>query len=313
MHGVINLNFLQLKYAIEVAKCHSISKAAETLYMNQPNLSRAIKELEDSLNIVIFNRTSKGITLTAEGEEFLVYAKRILGQIEEVESLYKGGNKKKQKFSISVPRASYISEAFVEFARKIDQTKQVEILYKETNAVRAIRNIMQSDYKLGIIRYQQRFDDQFRKLLIDKELDSEVICEFTHVAIMSKNNKLVKKNSISYSDLEEYIEIAHADPFVPSLPVSEVQKEEYIKSIDKRIFVFERASQFELLEKVPNSFMWVSHVPQSLLEKYNLVQIPCIDDTRIYKDVLIYPNGYKFSSLDNDFISEICKAREKYI
>lgn len=307
------MNLLHLKYALEVAACHSISKAADNLYMNQPNLSRAIKELEDTLNITIFNRTSKGITLTPDGQEFIEYAKRILSQVEEVENLYKGENERKLKFSISVPRASYISEAFVEFARKIDQTKQIELLYKETNAIRAIRNIMQSDYKLGIIRYQLRFDEQFRKLLVDKELDSEVICEFSHVALMSKNSKLASKKSVLYSDLEDCIEVAHADPFVPSLPVSEVQKEEFIDSISKRIFVFERASQFELLEKVNNSFMWVSHVPQDLLDKYGLVQIPCSDDNRIYKDVLIYQSGYKFSKLDNDFIAEICKAREKYL
>jgi len=75
------MNLMQLKYAVEVAQTHSISKAAENLYMNQPNLSRAIKELEESLGVVLFNRSPKGITLTREGEEFLVYAQRILIQM----------------------------------------------------------------------------------------------------------------------------------------------------------------------------------------------------------------------------------------
>ena len=110
------MNILHLKYAVEIAKTQSISKAAENLYMGQPNLSRAIRELEDSLGITIFNRTSKGISITPEGEEFLQYARRIIAQIDEVEELYRSGRQQKQSFSICVPRASYISFALTEFA-----------------------------------------------------------------------------------------------------------------------------------------------------------------------------------------------------
>ena len=91
----------------EVAKTQSISKAAENLYMGQPNLSRAIKELEDSLGITIFSRTSKGISVTPDGEEFLQYAKRILTQVDEVEELYRNGKTHKQKLSVSVPRSAW--------------------------------------------------------------------------------------------------------------------------------------------------------------------------------------------------------------
>ena len=76
------MNLMHLKYAVEVAATHSISKAAENLYMNQPNLSRAIKELEESLGVQLFNRTSKGIKLTRQGEDFIVYAQRILYQMD---------------------------------------------------------------------------------------------------------------------------------------------------------------------------------------------------------------------------------------
>lgn len=85
------MNILHLKYAVEVAKAGSLSKAAEALYMNQPNLSRAIKELEASLGITIFGRSAKGVYVTPEGEEFLGYARKILSQIDEVEAIYKSG------------------------------------------------------------------------------------------------------------------------------------------------------------------------------------------------------------------------------
>lgn len=74
------MNLLYLKYAVEVARTTSITKAAEALYMGQPNLSRAIKDLEEELGIKIFKRTSKGIVPTEEGEEFLGYARSILSR-----------------------------------------------------------------------------------------------------------------------------------------------------------------------------------------------------------------------------------------
>ena len=79
------MNIIHLKYAVEIEKTRSISKAAENLFMAQPNLSRAIKELEESIGIAIFNRTPKGITVTPDGEEFLHHARKILRQVEEME------------------------------------------------------------------------------------------------------------------------------------------------------------------------------------------------------------------------------------
>ena len=113
------MNILHMKYAVEVAKLGSLNKAAETLIIAQPNISRSIKELEADLGITIFNRSSKGMVLTPEGEEFIRYAKSILKQIDEVELMYKQGAPKKQKFSISVPRACYISDAFAKFSKNI--------------------------------------------------------------------------------------------------------------------------------------------------------------------------------------------------
>ena len=110
------VNILHMKYAVEVAKAGSLNKASETLYVALPNVSRSIRELEADLGITIFDRSAKGVTLTPEGEEFIGYAKEILKQIEHVEMLYRDGGVKKQKFSISVPRASYISYAFADFS-----------------------------------------------------------------------------------------------------------------------------------------------------------------------------------------------------
>lgn len=306
------MNLLHMKHALEVAKAGSLSKASEVLLIAAPNISRSIKELEADLGITIFDRTQNGMKLTPEGEEFLEFAKSILGQIDQVENYYKKGHPKKQTFSISVPRASYICEAFAEFSKSLSKDA-AEIFYKETNSQRTINNMLNHDYKLGIVRYAENYDMYFKTMLEEKGFTYELITEFTYKIIMSKDSPLAKLDTISSDDLVDYIEIAHADPYVPSMPVSKVVKEELSDDINRRIFVFERTSQFELLSRNLETFMWVSPIPKSLLERYDLVQKECSENRKIYKDLLIYKNGYKLSKLDRQFITELCESKRKYL
>ena len=306
------MNILHMRYAVEVARAGSLSKAAETLLIAQPNISRSIKELEADLGIIIFDRSAKGMFLTPDGEEFISYAKEILKSIEHVESHYKNGSPGKQKFSISVPRACYISEAFAQFSKHLT-CDVAEIFYKETNSQRTIKNIIENDYKLGIIRYAENYDAYFKNMLEEKGLCYELVSEFTYSLIMSKDSALADKDSITFDDLKGHIEIAHADPYVPSLPMSKVIKEELPDNIDRRIFIFERASQFDLLCENSETFMWVSPTPQKVLDRYGLVQKKCVDNKKIYKDVLIYKNGYRLSKLDKAFVTELCESKRKYV
>lgn len=306
------MNIMHLKYAVEVAKEGSINRAAETLLMGQPNLSRAIRELETNLGITIFERSAKGMVPTPDGEDFLEYARQILRQIDQVEAIYKAGVPKKQKFSISVPRASYISEAFAQFTLGIT-ADPAEIFYKETNSMQAVENILHGDYKLGILRYAARYDRYFKEMLEEKNLSYELVTEFTYVLIMSGKSELAKLDEIHFDDLKSYIEVAHADPYVPTLPLAEVKKAELTGDIDRRIFIYERASQFDLLSENPQTFMWVSPVPDKLLRRFDLVQRPCSDNTREYKDVLIYRNNYRLTDLDRRFITELCRSKRNYM
>ncbi len=306
------MNILHMKYAVEVAKVGSLNKAAETLLIAQPNISRSIKELEADLGITIFDRSSKGMFLTPEGENFIGYAKNILKQIEQVEDIYKNGSVKKQKFSISVPRACYISEAFAQFSKSLS-FDPAEIFYKETNSQRTINNILNHDYKLGIIRYAENYDKYFKTMLEEKGLSYEMVTEFSYSLIMSADSPLAELDEITFDDLTDYIEIAHADPYVPSLPLSKVVKEELPDNIERRIFIFERASQFDLLSENPDTFMWVSPAPQKVLDRYNLVQRKCVDNKKVYKDVLIYKNGYKLTKMDKQFITELCESKRKHL
>ena len=305
------MNILHMKYAVEIAKLGSINKAAEALLIAQPNLSRAVKELETDLGVSIFDRSSKGMFLTPEGEKFIGYAKKILQQIEEVENMYKTGAPAKQKFSVCVPRASYISDAFANFSTQL-KTQAAEIFYQETNSSHVINNVLNAEYKLGILRYAENFDKYFKATLEEKGLTYELITEFTYQLIMNRNNPLASYGEIRCEHLRDFIEIAHADPFVPSLPLAEVKKEELPDDIERRVFVFERASQFDLLAENEQTFMWVSPVPDKTLQRYGLVQRKCVDNTRVYKDMLIYRKDYKLTETDQCFITELCNSKRKY-
>lgn len=306
------MNVLHLKYAVEVAKTKSISKAAENLYMGQPNLSRAVKELEESLGIVIFERTTKGISVTPDGEEFLQYARRIIREVDEIEELYRNARTKKQRFSACVPRASYISYAFTEFSKHIDTDSPCDIFYKETNSMRTIDNVAKEEYNIGIVRYQSIYEPYFEHKFAEKNLTSRLLAEFSYVLLASEKSPLAKKKNVAPKELAPFVEISHADPYVPSLPLMDARKAELSEFVDKHVFVFERGSQFRLLESVPNTFMWVSPVPEDLLEKYHLVQIPA-ENPKKHKDVLIFREDYKLSTLDNCFIDEVIAAKRQFL
>lgn len=304
------MNLVYLKYAVEVAEVGSINKAAERLYVDQSNLSRCIKDLESSLGVAVFERSARGVKLTADGKIFLDYAKKILSEIETVERMFKEGASNKKRFSLSCPRASYVSCAFASFSKQLAKNDDLEVYYKETNGMRTLRNVLQDDYRLGILRYSENYDRYYKTLFEERDLCSELVAEFRHVLLVGKDSPLAKKSNVTFEDLATLTEVAHADPYVPSLPLAEVQKEE-LSNMRRRIFVFERGSQFDILSQNPDTFMWVSPMPQSVLERYGLVCVDCCENRKTYKDVMIYRKDYHLTELDNAFVSELCRVKRE--
>lgn len=306
------MNLQQMKYAVEIAETNSLNKASERLFVGQPTLSRAIKDLESGLGVTIFDRSAKGMFLTPDGEIFIHYAKMVLKQVDSIQGMFKESEKKK-RFSISVPRASYISDAFTRFSCQLDNSSLAEVYYKETNSMRVIKNVVQGEYNLGILRYRESYDKYYRAMLREKELDHTLITEFQYVLLMSAHSPLADRQEVAYDDLADYMEIAHADPYVPSLPTAEVKKEELPDRSRRRIFVFERASQFELLSYNPETYMWASPVPQSILRRYDLIHKDCGENHRVYKDVLIHRKDYRLSQLDCRFIEQLIQSKREII
>ena len=305
------MNIFHMKYAVEVARLGSINKASETLGMAQPNISRAIKELEADLGITIFDRSAKGMMLTPEGKEFITRAKNILGQLDNLESMFREGIPSKQRFSVSAPRAAYIVEAFASFTHGIDGDS-AEIVFDETATYNTIKKVIASDCKLGIIRYEEAAEEYFKKMLDSNELVYSDIVDFDYVIITNRIGELAKKGEIYDDDLRAFTQITHNNPYQATLSASDTNKVEQRVSSDRRIYVLDTAAQLEILTNNPDTFMWISPAPDSLLDRYGLTQLECIDKKRRYKDVLIHRKAHKLTELDKAFIDELLKAAEFY-
>jgi hypothetical protein len=231
-------------------------------------------------------------------------------QIDELEGKYNGECIPVQKLSVCVPRASYMSEAISGFAREINIDEAADIYYRESNSMRAINEVVIENCNLGIIRYRDIYEKEFVKLFQDKKLEHRTINEFSYVLAVSKYNVLANKEDVLEEDLASFIEIAHADPYVPNMPLIDIKNALRSNMVNKRINVFERASQYDLLQNVENSFMWMSPVEQEYLDKYDIVQKKVGFNDSVYKDVLIYRKGYRLTAYEELFLKNIEKVKE---
>ncbi len=302
------MNILHLRYALEVEKTGSITSAADNLFVGQPNLSKAIKELETSVGITIFKRTSKGMIPTTKGGEFLAHAQKVIQKIDELDNLYSVGKVKRRLFRISVPRASYISAAFTEFIKNLDDAR-MDVNCKETNSMEAINNIVEHDDNLAIIRYHTDYEKYFLNLLEAKNIHHQLLWEFTCVLAMSKHHPLAKKKKICCDDLVDYPMLLHGDTAIPSISYTDAQSELMEKS-EKKIFLYERGSQMDLLRNVRTTYMLVSPIPEEILKTNGLVQRRCSDLKGTYKDVIVYPQNYKLKRMDKEFIQQVCDMKD---
>lgn len=305
------MNLLFFKYAVEIANTMSISKAAENLYMGQPNLSRAIKELEKELGISIFHRTTKGISITPEGEEFLLYAKKILRQIEFLENRYKKNPENKQHFSVCAPRAEYISQAFVSTVKTVRPDSPSDVVYKEVNAAEAIANVIREDFGLAVIRYQEPFDSYYKNLFSEKELIFETVAEFSCRLLVSQKSPLAGKKELTEEDLAEYVEIFCLD-LAALPPHTDIRKTGTAGLAEKRMKIDDRSACFSLLGAMPHAFLRACPEPEPVLARYGLVQSAEERRPKRYKDVLIYRKDYRLSELDHLFLTELCESKRRF-
>ena len=149
------MTLLQLKYALTAAECKTVSEAAKKLYISQPSLTSAIKELEDELGITIFNRTNKGIIISAEGEEFLGYARQVIEQTNLINERYFSAVPIKHRFCVSTQHYSFAVEAFVKLLKEYGGD-EYDFRIRETQTYEIIEDVAKLKSEVGVTTYKSR-------------------------------------------------------------------------------------------------------------------------------------------------------------
>lgn len=307
--GVIDLNTLHFKYAVEVERTGSITQAAENLFMGQPNLSKAIMELEETLGFMIFERTSKGVIPTAKGSHFLVYAKNILAQIDKMEALADESGAH-QSLSLGFSRSAYIAKAVSKFTAGLDFSAKIRMNVREAASVPLINSVALGAFTIGVIRYRLSHEKYFLDYIADKELDVIPFWEFDDMVTVSKRH-YTNERIWDYQTLCDMTPIVYGDETIPYLSFGEVRRESKSPAADKAVFVYDRATAIELLNALPDAYMIAAPAPLAELEKYGLVQQKCDIPNERSKDVLICQKGYKFSDSDRRFVDALSEVKNE--
>lgn len=267
----------QLKYAIEVARCGSINVAAKKLFITQPSLSAAIKELETEVNQVIFERTNRGISVTAAGSEFLGYARQVVEQAELLERRYLNVKPAKSHFSVSTQHYAFAVNAFVDLIRQYDR-EEYEFNLRETRTYEIIEDVKNLRSEIGIL-----YLNDFNKKVLNKFLkESGLIFNLLFVAkphvFISTTNPLAKQSYVTLDELEDFPCLCFEQGEYNSFYFSE----EILSTLShkKTIRVSDRATLFNLLIGL-NGYTISTGVISKELNGENIIAVPLKVDEHI--------------------------------
>ena len=265
----------QLEYLERIVEAGSINEAAKRLFLTQPSLSNAVKELENEMGIQIFQRSSGGISLTAEGREFMNYAKQILDQVNLMNERYKNGQQRKQSFSVSAQHYAFVVHAFIELIKSVN-ANEYQFTLRETETQNIFNDLAQFKSELGIL-YTNGFNQKIMQRLFKENnlVFTPLFVAKPHIFV-SRYNPLTSKSSVNLSDLEDYPYLSYEQGEVNSFYFSE----EILSTLShkKSIKVSDRATIFNLMVGL-NGYTISSGIISSKLNDDKIVAIPLnVDD-----------------------------------
>ncbi|CAM4461635.1 LysR family transcriptional regulator [Paenibacillus tarimensis] len=234
----------QLKYVIEVAKQGSINEAAKRLFISQPSLSNAIRDLELEMRITIFERSNKGITLSKDGIEFLGYARQVIEQAELLETRYLQAKPSAQHFSVSTQHYAFAVNAFVQLVEEHGHD-EYEFALRETKTYEIIEDVRNLRSEIGILYLNEFNGKVINKLLKDANLQFNSLFTAKPHIFISIRNPLAKQSAVTIDELKHYPYLSFDQGEYNSFHFSE----EILSTLNhpKSIRVNDRATLFNLL------------------------------------------------------------------
>ncbi|MBO4636563.1 MAG: LysR family transcriptional regulator [Clostridiales bacterium] len=292
----------QLRYLITVAETGNMTEAARKLFIAQPSLTSAIRELENEYGITIFERSNKGIEVTPEGEEFLGYARQVLEQADLIEERYTGSTKGKLHFCVSSQHYSFVVEAFVELLKEFGGDKY-EFHVRETQTYDIIDDVSHLRSEIGILYLNGFNETVIRKALRDNGLVFETLFRAKPHVFIGKDSPLASKRSLTLKDLKPYPRLSYEQGSHNSFYFSE----EILSTVDcdKELIVRDRATLFNLLIGM-NGYTICSGVINEELNGPNIIAKPLkVDD---YMEIgYILPSSIRPSHLTQEYIKALRK------
>ena len=197
------MTLTQLRYLLTIVKTGSFNKAAEQLYVSQPSLTNAVKELEKELGITLFYRSGRGVTLTGDGTEFLLYAKQLYGQYENIMEKYGRNGSHRKKFGVSTQHYSFAVKAFVDMAKQFDMSKY-EFAIRETKTAAVISDVSTMKSEVGVLYLCDFNRKSMKKLLNSASLEFHHLIDCQAYVYIWKGHPLAKERSITFEQLKDY-------------------------------------------------------------------------------------------------------------
>lgn len=286
----------QLKYVVTVADKGTISEAAKELFISQPTITNAIKDLEKEMQITIFNRTNKGIIVSNVGNEFLAYARQVLEQANLLEEKFLNVKKQSPRFSVSTQHYSFAVNAFVDVIREFGGN-QYDFTLRETQTYEIIEDVSRLKSEIGILYTSSKNEEVINKFIKQNNLEfEELFMAKPHVFISSKH-PLANKDKIKLEELEDYPYLSFEQGEYNSFYFSE----EILSALDrnKNIKVRDRATLFNLAVGL-NGYTVSTGVISRELNGENIIAKPLMVEeymrvgTIIQKDMPLsrYGNAY---------------------
>ena len=292
----------QLKYVVTVAETGTITEAAGKLYISQPSLTNAIHELEREMQIVIFNRTNKGISLSKEGDIFLGYARQVLEQAEILEDKYKGEGSGKKQFCVSTQHYSFAVNAFVDLIKKYGQ-EEYDFSLRETQTYEIIEDVAKMRSEIGILFLNDFNEKVITKILKSNELEfHDLFVAKPHVFI-SRRHPLADRQIITNEELESYPYLSFEQGEHNSFYFSE----EIFSASErkKNIRVRDRATLFNLLIGL-NGYTVCSGVIGKKLNGKDIIAVPLADESDMRIGYITHRKGM-LSRLGTTYLDALSK------
>lgn len=197
------MTITQLKYIIVIANSSSMNEAAKELFISQPSLSSAVKELEEEVGIEIFIRSNRGIALTPAGEEFVGYARQVVQQYELMENKYITGENQKKHFSVSAQHYAFAVDAFAKMVQQFGMD-EYEFAFYETRTYDVITDVKDLKSELGILYINDFNRKVFEKLFAEYNLEFHPLIDCEAYVYMWREHPLAKQDKISIEELADY-------------------------------------------------------------------------------------------------------------